>query len=66
MRLSQVVRSGPGQYLCQAAELLNVEYITLPTVLGTCAATTPLSAMYWPDHAFRSVDYYHLRLSDPG
>lgn len=41
------------------AELLNVEYITLPTVLGTCAATTPLSAVYWPDHAFRSVDYYH-------
>ena len=48
-------------------ELLNVEYITLPTVLVTCAATTPLSAVYWPDHAFRSGGLLPpFRLSDPG
>lgn len=40
------------------ADLLNIEYVTVPTVLGTCAAYTPLSAVYHPDHTFKQVDYY--------
>lgn len=41
------------------AELLNVENIMIPTVIGTCAAYTPLSAIYHPDHSFNKVGYYH-------
>lgn len=56
-----VVGIGGGRVLDTAkgtAELLNVEYVTVPTVLGTCAAYTPLSAVYHPDHSFKQVDYY--------
>ncbi|MFK8243054.1 MULTISPECIES: iron-containing alcohol dehydrogenase family protein [unclassified Facklamia] len=56
-----VIGIGGGKVLDTAkgtAELLNVEYITIPTVLGTCAAYTPLSAVYHPNHSFKTVDYY--------
>lgn len=66
-----VVGIGGGRVLDTAkgtAELLNVEYVMVPTVLGTCAAYTPLSAVYHPDHSFKQVDYYersaHLCLMD--
>lgn len=56
-----IVGIGGGRALDTAkgtAELLQVEYVTIPTVLGTCAAYTPLSAVYHPDHSFNVVDYY--------
>lgn len=56
-----VIAVGGGRVLDTAkgtAELLDIEYITIPTVLGTCAAYTPISAVYHPDHTFKSVDYY--------
>lgn len=40
------------------ADILAIEHITVPTVLGTCAAYTPLSAVYHPDRTFKAVDYY--------
>lgn len=50
------------------AEVLGVEVVTVPTVLGTCAGYTPLSAVYHPDKTFKSVQYYerpvHLCLMD--
>lgn len=50
------------------ADVLKVEVVTVPTVLGTCAGYTPLSAVYHPDHTFKVVDYYerpvHLCLMD--
>lgn len=66
-----VVGIGGGRVLDTAkgtADLLHVEYVMVPTVLGTCAAYTPLSAVYHPDHSFKQVDYYersaHLCLMD--
>lgn len=56
-----IVGIGGGRVLDTAkgtAELLQIEYVTIPTVLGTCAAYTPLSAVYHPDHSFKVVDYY--------
>lgn len=56
-----VIGIGGGRVLDTAkgtAEVLDVEYITVPTVLGTCAAYTPISAVYHPDHTFKRVDYY--------
>lgn len=56
-----IVGIGGGRVLDTAkgtADLLNVDYVTVPTVLGTCAAYTPLSAVYHPDHTFKAVDYY--------
>lgn len=56
-----VVGVGGGRVLDTAkgtADLLNVEYVMVPTVLGTCAAYTPLSAVYHPDRTFKTVDYY--------
>lgn len=56
-----VVGIGGGRLLDTAkgtSELLQVEYVTVPTVLGTCSAYTPLSAVYHPDHSFKVVDYY--------
>lgn len=67
-RLSKLVKGtdciigvGGGRVLDTAkgtADLLNVEHLTVPTVLGTCAAYTPLSAVYHPDRTFKEVDYY--------
>lgn len=57
-----IIGVGGGRALDTAkgtAELLNVEYITIPTIMGTCSAYTPLSAVYYPNHQFKSVDYYH-------
>lgn len=56
-----IVGIGGGRVLDTAkgtADLLAVEYVTVPTVLGTCAAYTPLSAVYHPDRTFKTVDYY--------
>ena len=67
-RLAELVKGtdcvlgvGGGRVLSTAkgtAELLQVEHMTIPTVLGTCAAYTPLSAVYHPDRTFKVVDYY--------
>lgn len=40
------------------AELLDVEYILIPTLAGTCAAYTPVAAVYDPEHHFRRVHYF--------
>ena len=56
-----IIGIGGGRALDTAkgtAELLNVENILIPTVIGTCSACTPLSAVYYPDHRFKQVDYY--------
>lgn len=56
-----VIGIGGGRVLDTAkgtAELLGKASIMIPTVLGTCAAYTPLSAVYHPDHTFKAVDYY--------
>lgn len=39
------------------AEYLDCELITIPTVLGTCAPTSPVVAVYHPDKTFKQVDY---------
>lgn len=56
-----IVGIGGGKVLDTAkgtADLLAIEYVMIPTILGTCAAYTPISATYHPDGTFRSVDYY--------
>ncbi|MFD1171196.1 iron-containing alcohol dehydrogenase family protein [Oceanobacillus picturae] len=51
------------------ADKLGLEVITIPTVVGTCAAATPLSVIYNDEGAFARVDYHfrtiHLNLVDP-
>nr|WP_220040975.1 iron-containing alcohol dehydrogenase family protein [Niallia circulans] len=51
------------------ADTLNIEVILIPTVAGTCAASTPLSVIYSPEGAFERVAYHHrssyLTLVDP-
>ena len=37
------------------AQNLNVEYMTVPTVIATCAPYAPVAAVYHPDHTFREV-----------
>jgi len=66
-----IVGVGGGMVLDTAkgtADRLKIDVVTIPTVLGTCAAFTPLSAVYHPDHTFKTVDYYeravHLCLMD--
>ncbi|WP_208559326.1 iron-containing alcohol dehydrogenase family protein [Marinilactibacillus kalidii] len=57
-----IIGIGGGKVLDTAkgtADMLGIEYVTVPTVLGTCAAYTPISATYHPDGTFRSVDYYN-------
>jgi len=57
-----IIGIGGGRALDTAkgtAELLNIENIIIPTVMGTCSATTPLAAVYYPNHTFKQVDYYH-------
>jgi uncharacterized oxidoreductase len=56
-----IIGVGGGKALDTAkgvAELLDIENIMIPTVLGTCAACTPLSATYHPDHSFNEVIYF--------
>lgn len=56
-----IIGIGGGKALDTAkgvANKLQVEYVMIPTVLGTCAACTPLSVIYHPDHTFKTVDYY--------
>ncbi|MBT2696859.1 iron-containing alcohol dehydrogenase family protein [Bacillus sp. ISL-40] len=51
------------------ADRLNIEVITIPTVVGTCAASTPLSVIYDDNGSFIRVDYHkrssYLTLVDP-
>lgn len=56
-----IIGVGGGRVLDTAkgtADLLTIDCITIPTVLGTCAAYTPVSAVYHPDRTFKCVDYY--------
>lgn len=51
------------------ADKLNIEVMTIPTVIGTCAASTPLSVIYDDEGAFVRVDYHkrssYVTLVDP-
>lgn len=40
------------------AEILDVELVLVPTVIGTCAPTTPVAAVYYPNHTFRKIGYF--------
>lgn len=40
------------------AHRLQIDYIAVPTVLGTCAANTPLSVIYDLNHQFKCIEYY--------
>lgn len=40
------------------AQKLDVEYITIPTVIATCACYAPVAAVYYPDKTFREVAYF--------
>lgn len=56
-----VIGIGGGRVLDTAkgaAEYLGIDYVMIPTVLGTCAAYTPIAAVYHPDHTFKMVDYF--------
>ncbi|MCC5890323.1 MAG: iron-containing alcohol dehydrogenase family protein [Alkalibacterium sp.] len=56
-----IIGVGGGRVLDTAkgtAALLGIDCVTVPTVLGTCAAYTPVSAVYHPDRTFKAVDYY--------
>lgn len=56
-----IIGIGGGRVLDTAkgtASQLNISVITIPTVAATCAAYTPLSAVYYPNHEFKTVDYY--------
>lgn len=57
-----IIGIGGGRALDTAkgtADQLNLEYITIPTVLGTCASTAPLAAVYHPDHTFKMAHYFN-------
>lgn len=41
-----------------AAEKMNVDFVLVPTLVGTCACSTPVAAVYHPDHQFKCIDYY--------
>jgi hydroxycarboxylate dehydrogenase A len=51
------------------ADKLNIEIITIPTVVGTCATSTPLSVIYDDTGAYVRVDYHkrssYLTVVDP-
>jgi len=40
------------------ASFLNKEYMTVPTVIATCAPYAPVAAVYNPDKTFREVGYF--------
>ncbi|QHZ48793.1 iron-containing alcohol dehydrogenase family protein [Bacillus sp. NSP9.1] len=52
-----------------AADLLHIEVMTIPTIPGTCAASTPLSVIYDDEGNFSGVQYHkrssYLTLVDP-
>lgn len=39
------------------ADRLNIELVLVPTLVATCACSTPLLVAYHPDHSFKSIDY---------
>lgn len=51
------------------ANKLEIEVILIPTVAGTCAASTPLSVIYTPEGEFERITYHsrssYLTLVDP-
>lgn len=56
-----VIAIGGGKLLDTAkgvAERLNVDIVFIPTVIGTCACVTPVSAVYYPNHQFKAIEYY--------
>ncbi|WP_026684982.1 iron-containing alcohol dehydrogenase family protein [Heyndrickxia coagulans] len=60
-RADVIVGIGGGKVLDTAkgtAELLNCEVVLVPTLAGTCAGYTPLSAVYHEDGSFSHVAYY--------
>jgi len=68
-----VVGIGGGQSLDMSkivANRLELPIITLPTLASTCAATSPQSIMYTPDHVFVKIEKFDfcpiLTLVDTG
>ncbi|TDQ57014.1 putative oxidoreductase [Mesocricetibacter intestinalis] len=56
-----ILAIGGGKVLDTAkavAAQLNIDYVTIPTQLGTCAAYTPLSVIYYPDHRIKGGEHY--------
>lgn len=39
------------------ADRLTIEVVLIPTLVATCACSTPLLVAYHPDHTFKSIDY---------
>lgn len=39
------------------ADRLGIEAVFVPTLVSTCACSTPLLVAYHPDHTFKSIDY---------
>lgn len=57
-----VIGIGGGKVLDTAkgvAENLDAEVMFIPTVIGTCACATPVAAVYYPDHRFNQIGYFH-------
>ncbi|MBU0279197.1 MULTISPECIES: iron-containing alcohol dehydrogenase family protein [unclassified Gemella] len=55
-----IIAVGGGRVLDTAkgvADRLDVEYITVPTVIATCAPYAPVAVVYHPDHKFKTIDY---------